>query len=214
MAKDNNTSCRAFTIIEILIVVTLIALVAGIVGINVRKALQEQKYLNEVHLIHGQLQKAQDLMQLMNVYMLVKFSKDDAGNYSSWLEAKSPTTRSIQNMIDQTYQSYQTIQRLEFQDRYTDTVLYDDFEITFASKGFIINRGEFRIYGKNGDQQPKLIYLPGYSSPLIIVNQATFEPPDPTYEYESYDALTRLTGQETQIPEDEKSTPKEKSEHP
>ena len=72
-----------FTLLEILLVLSLIALIAGLVGISVHKMYISQRFRNEVSLVVDQLRLAQDMMLILDTDVHVIFSEDKAGNYNT-----------------------------------------------------------------------------------------------------------------------------------
>ena len=77
-----------FTLVEILIVMTLLLVVGGAVTINVRKAVIEQQYKTEVELVVDTLRLAQDLMLIVgaDMHLKMKPAEGDKG-LEYWLEA-------------------------------------------------------------------------------------------------------------------------------
>jgi type II secretory pathway pseudopilin PulG len=76
---------RCFTLLEVLLVMGLVALVAGFAAINVRKAVREQEFLGDVSAVLDILRLAQQLMIILNTDVKVKFTNmpDNKGvNYS------------------------------------------------------------------------------------------------------------------------------------
>src|SRR4051812_5988961 len=68
-----------FTLVEILIVFFILALSIGIIGINIHKAIVQQRFETEVALVLEELRFAQDLMLILDGNFKVKFEKESNG---------------------------------------------------------------------------------------------------------------------------------------
>lgn len=82
-----------FTLLEVLVVITILCLGATLTGIKLKEAYQEQRFLSNVSQVTSLLRTAQDLMLLMDtdVHFKMKWN-DDQNAFEAWLEAEKSLT--------------------------------------------------------------------------------------------------------------------------
>lgn len=92
-----------FTILEILVSLSLLLVIAAITGIQLRGAYKEQQFLSEVQQVVSHLRMAQDLMLILNTDVKFKMMLDeDKKQIKYWLEMDQPIafpalTKKLQN---------------------------------------------------------------------------------------------------------------------
>lgn len=198
--SDSNfltNSKRHITLIEVLVVIAIIAASAGLLAVKMRDFLQEQAFLDESHQLLNQLRIAQDVMQVMNADIVVKISQDENGLITSQIEPKSHPPELAKRLISTSPLKLKALGRVEFEDQFTETVLKENFDLTFMSRGFTMNHGILKLAPKGTSGQEQVIYLPGHPAPLVLQNAKNFSYPSPTEEAESIERITSATFQET-----------------
>lgn len=81
---------RLFTLLELLIVLTLLSLGATIVGVKLKESYQEQRFLSEVDQLTSHLQMAQDLMLIMDTDVHFYLIKDQQESVYYTLKVAKP----------------------------------------------------------------------------------------------------------------------------
>ena len=73
------------TLLESLIVISILAIAAGVIGFSVNRALREQHFKTEVELVVDYLRLAQNLMLIMNadVHVIFKAAESEKSNLMS-----------------------------------------------------------------------------------------------------------------------------------
>lgn len=195
--KKVRAAKRYITLIEVLVVIAIIAASAGILAVKMRDFLQEQAYLDESHQLLNQLRIAQDVMQVMNADLVVRISQDDKGLFTSQIEPKTTPPELAKRLISTSPLKLKAIGRLEFEDQFTETVLKENFDLTFMSRGFTMNHGIIKLFPKGTSGPEQVIYLSGHPAPLLLQNAKGFSYPSPTEEAESIEKISSATFQET-----------------
>lgn len=165
-----------FTMLELLVVIAILSLVAGFVGINIRKAVSEQNFRSEVDLVVNQLRLAQDLMLIFRGEVKVKFTvlPDDKGVSTSLVfESKMPgqwdkEAKRVHNLTH--------IHSIFFEDQLVSfdspnkTDDEDVLEIRFLSNGSAISKGLMQFSNATNPDSPgaisRYINLSGYPAPI------------------------------------------------
>jgi type II secretory pathway pseudopilin PulG len=204
-----------FTLIEILIVMTLLLVVGGVVTVNIRKAIVEQKYRTEVELVVDTLRLAQDLMLIagLDLHLFMKQASNDQG-IECWLEADGEIPKKWERMIAQSHRLLTAIRTASFKEQRSFPITEGMLDLRFQSLGSMMSRGILKLsfYQNESMQGPliRTICLSGYPHP--IVSKLETDSSIPCRENKEFDL--RLTQQtEREILEDvniEKARNKEK----
>ena len=161
------------TLLEILTAIALIALFAGIIGVNINKALVEQRFRNEVGLILDDLRLAQDLMFILGTDVYVKFEEaKDGDGIRFWIEQESVLLDSVRNEIARKSHVLKTIRGVFFRDETTDERSKGKVDMKFLSKGAVMSKGIMRVATSDSESPPPnvlqcFICLAGYPHPII-----------------------------------------------
>lgn len=185
---------RLFTLLELLIVITLIVLTTALVGINVYKAVEDQRFATEVGLLVNQLRVAQDLMLVMRADVEVEFVQKE-GKFHSSLKAKSPIPPFSQRLLRQTSATFSAIRLLEFEGKQAPFSF--PFSLKFFANGFGMTQGILRL-GNDPEKAPQqLIELRGYPHSLQAVSTEDFQPQNLREKDEMQERLTQYMLTET-----------------
>lgn len=183
-----------FTLVEILVALVLIAFTAGIIAINLRDLISSQAFLDNANLLLGELRLAEDLMTIMNVDVEVEIKKE-GDHFTSQIVARSTPPNLGKRAILSSKNQLMGIERIEFEDLYSDTVLTDAFNLTFFSRGFTMNHGTLKLIPKRSSDS-LMILLPGHPAPLSL-EPFSNKRPDLATEMDFMERMTNLTFQET-----------------
>ncbi|KAF3363253.1 hypothetical protein PHSC3_000143 [Chlamydiales bacterium STE3] len=184
-----------FTLIEVLVALSLIALVSGVFAINIRQLWRQQAFLDEAHIVLNQLRLAQDIMQVMSADVEVGFQKKEE-TYFSKISIKSPGSQSTKRILAQTDLALKEIGSLIFED-ISGKVLEEDFVLTFFSRGFTMNHGLLKIGSKLSKTPSLVIAFSGHPQPMNLEPLSSFKEPSPIEESAYIERLTLSTRQET-----------------
>ncbi|PJD96767.1 MAG: prepilin-type cleavage/methylation domain-containing protein [Parachlamydia sp.] len=172
-----------FTLVEILIVFLILSLVTAVVGINISKALEEQRFRTEVDIVLGELRLAQDLMLILKADVQVKFAQGTEGiNYS--IETESQTTKNWVNSLKRPHPKLKTIRGISFKDELDLPTVPGAIVIHFLSKGSVMSRGILRLSNSSDAvnvpswAQVKVINLYGYPHPIVSTTPSKNDPID------------------------------------
>lgn len=185
--SKRNVKRRFITLLELLIVLGLLAVIGSLTAFNVNKMYQEQQALNEMSRVVQMLNRATDLMMLVNLDAEIRFSKK-GDHFEVELIPKSSLSPLTQPLLTNKPLVLERINHIAFKDGIQDTVLTDNFSLVFLSKGFLMNRGVITL------QTPSLtgsILLYGYPAPVELTKGVIAYPDDKPF----VDLIQKLTEQ-------------------
>lgn len=167
------------TLIELLIVLTLIVTILGLVSFNVSKAVRQQKFNEEVSRVIDLLRLSQDLMLMLKLGVTVKFEINETGTgIKQTLTTEAPLPKTWMNIITKLQKPLSVI-------HYIQTTQEGDSgkqEIKFLSEEIGMTKGVIRLSTSKSDDVlgalTSYIYLPGY--PSIITAQKKYPIEDKT----------------------------------
>lgn len=129
---------RHFSLIELLVVLTIIALVAGAVGINSQKAMRHQRFQSEVSEFADRLRLAQNLMLISDADVHVKVESTPSGiNYHIETDAIFP--KSFDKFIKK-IGTLKSVHHLSHIDGHGGKI-----DLRFLSKGDIMTQGNLQF---------------------------------------------------------------------
>jgi len=150
-------------------VMAILALVGGLVAININKALKEQRFRSEVSQIVDQMRLAQDLMLILDTDVSLKFFEDE-GKIKYFLDFEYPLTKAWLKEIKKPHFT-KMMRRIEFNDELPYPTRPREISIKFFSKGSIMSRGVVRLTTAPSDDAPegmeKYICLLGHPQPIF-----------------------------------------------
>jgi len=175
MRISNINQRRHVTLIEMLIVLVLLSMLAGVVGINVVKAMREQRFRSEVQVVVDQLRLAQDLMLIAGVDVHLKFAQDvDKKGIKFWMEANQELSENWSREVQRPHNNLTTVQYVEFEDFYKLPFESGVIDLRFLSGGSVMSRGVLRLSTSASKKYlgalEKYVCLPGYPAPIVTVN--------------------------------------------
>lgn len=166
MAKSK----KCFTLVELLLVVSILLMVAGMVGYNIRRAFFEQRFRAEVAAVVDTLRLAQDLMLLLNSDAHVLFADDPAGGIRYWIEVEKQLSGSWDRELKRKRPNLKTIHLVEMDDRVSEIKVKDKLDIMFLSGGSVMSKGVLRLFTSDEKERDGVlksyVCLPGYPRPI------------------------------------------------
>jgi prepilin-type N-terminal cleavage/methylation domain-containing protein len=156
-AKSN----RYFTLLELLIVLALLSLVAGVGAFNIQRLFTKQRTLNEMEAFLNQLRNATELMTLCGVDGEIRVATEN-GKWTSEWRPSTPLSEKARKLIKTEKETYSYLQDFSYNDA-------PQFTLGFYSKGFFMSEGIVKLRG-NGIV--RTITLRGYPSPLKLSEKA------------------------------------------
>lgn len=185
------------TLIELLAVMALITLIAGVVAISVAKTLREQRFNNEVAVVMEKMRLAQELMLILRTDAYVKFQQaPDNSMIEVWVEVETPLD-TLKSDVQKKAQ-LKTIQFVDFKDQIPGPTKLGEISVRFLSGGNLMSKGILRLSTSylSNDQGAleRFVLLTG--SPGIF--KASVKPPEEDSTNYLEDRLTAITAQELQ----------------
>jgi prepilin-type N-terminal cleavage/methylation domain-containing protein len=156
-----------FTLIEMMIVMTIMSLAVMVTGIKLKEAYDEQRFLSESQEVLSTLALAQDLMLIQDADVEFTLAyNNELKKYECWIEVEKPLNKSWSKLVERRHQ-LPAIKAFEFTNHPSDP-LHLTFSLGKMSHGKLI------LYAVKEKDKAKLtedsifeIVLPGYPSPLV-----------------------------------------------
>lgn len=170
---------RCITLVELLIVMAILILTAGVIGVNVSKTLTSQRFRSEVDQIVDQMRLAQDLMLILHGNIHLRFARnaEDSG-FNLTLRFDNPLPHQWARELKHEKRKLSNIRVIEFETDVPNhspltTAEYGDvgtLDLEFLSGGSMMSQGILRLstgaYGSSENILERYILLPGYPAPI------------------------------------------------
>lgn len=170
---------RFVTLLELLIVITVLAMVIGVIGWNINKALREQHFKTEVDVVVDYLRLAQNLMLILNADVHVIF-KAFPKEISMGLKVDGNIDDNLLKVVTSKEKKLHNVQFVEFYDENKTHNEPNQVDVKFISKGFVMSKGVMRLStNEKGDVAgaiERFICLPGYPKPIYSTNKKNDDP--------------------------------------
>lgn len=189
---------RPITLIEILIVMTILALIGVGVGINITKSLKDQRFRVEVAQLVDALRLAQDLMLIMNTDVHLRvgtIENAEERGVAYWLDVEGGLPEKWQKIIQEKSKILKEIHGVFFKDELPFPITPGQLDMRFQSGGATMSRGILRLSTSDQENVPgatvMAVCLRGYPHPIIALQEegTPIECSDP----ESAEMQERLT---------------------
>lgn len=161
------------TLLEMLIVMTIIVMIAGAVMIGLEKALVEQRFRDEAGMVVDDLRLAQDLMMILGMDVHVKFTEQQKNQGIEYkLETETAINKNLQHLMIDKVRTLKTIRGVFFEDTLDDQNTEGVLDLKFFSHGVLMSQGVLRLSISSLDHPPNgvletYIYLAGYPQPIF-----------------------------------------------
>lgn len=160
---------RPITLVEMLIVMGLVAITAGLLGLSVHKLLHEQRFRSESNTVLESLRLAQDLMLIADSDVHLLFTKDSrTGGIVINLQLEKPLTQGWAREAMRPRKPLEAIKFVEFADQRLGSKQINQVQLHFLSGGTVMSQGTLRL--ADSDYTPiyqTFICLPGYPLPIV-----------------------------------------------
>lgn len=199
---------RFFTLMEMLLVLGILSLIAGFLGVNISKMLQEQRFRTEVSQVMDQLRLAQDLMLIHDTNVQVKFASDkEHGCVEYGMTFDTPIPKGWAKELKRPLKKLKMIHSVSFRDM---NQLFDDSEddeanIQFLSGGAVMSKGVLILRSHKSAMTNVLksfVWIPGSPAPLVASSKFPEEYNEKDITFET--RLSQITQGEIQAKEPEK----------
>lgn len=163
---------RYISLLEIMLVLSLIALIGGAVAYNLRSALTDQRFRSEVDLVAEQLRLAQDIMLTLDQNVMVKFRPtSNPEGIEFWMEFETVLPQGWDKELVKRKKTLRTIRSVAFQGEIKSDQAEELRELRFMSRGAVMSKGIVRLStgtpGASLDkQQVRYICLTGSPAPI------------------------------------------------
>ncbi|HEV8052743.1 MAG TPA: type II secretion system protein [Parachlamydiaceae bacterium] len=163
---------RAITLIEVLIVISILSLAAGIVAVGLNKAVVDQRFRTEVSMIVDSLRLAQDLMLVLGTDVHVHFAEEKGEGIRYWIELETTLNENVQREILRKKPLLKAIKGVFLADKLLSEVQESHLDVKFLSNGAVMSQGVMRLATSSDENVPKgtlesFICLAGYPRPII-----------------------------------------------
>ena len=175
---------RAMTLLEMMIVIGLLSLMAGLIAINIGNATIDQRFRNEVSRVVDEIRLAQDLMLVLGTDVhLIFASEGDSVKY--WLELETTLPPAWEKEIKRPRRNLKTIRGVFIHDTTeiatAPAPAKGRIDLKFLSNGSVMSNGILRLSTSDQDDPPanalnSYICLPGYPHPIFSSNQKDADP--------------------------------------
>lgn len=165
-----NSTCvvsktrRFMTLIEILIVVAILAMVTGVIGFNLTKAVEQERFHGSVNRLLDRLQFLQELMLIRNADGEVSFEKKNGTLY--FRSSAEGSISSILTRILNNSQGLPAVEKVTLMNKEGKEISADP-TLTFIGLGNVSTEGVLKIT-RVGDREQRYIALPPWHTPLEI----------------------------------------------
>lgn len=159
---------RYMTLIEMIVVMAVLSMVAGVIGVNINRSMQEQRFRTEVAQIMDKLRLAQNLMLILNEDVKLNFTKTDNGILCG-LTFHCPLNKGWAPELKRE-QLLTAVRGVDFKGGGQD-LGKGNFALEFLSGGTVMSRGILKLStGKNRYYSDRrYVCLPGFPSPIVSV---------------------------------------------
>ncbi len=170
MINNSKLQRRFFTLIEILIVLSILAVTTSVIGINITGALRDQRFKTEVGVVLDKMRLAQDLMLVLRTDVhLIFFQESENKPIFMWIECDTPLGKHWKREI-QRPKELKTIQYVDFRDDLKDNVTMGKVDMKFFSGGTVMSSGILRLSTSKSESDKgalqRFVYMAGYPRPL------------------------------------------------
>lgn len=171
-----STKRRFVTLLEMLIVMLLLSILFSVVGMQVHKAIREQRFHTEVSMVVDRLRLAQDLMLTLPGDITVVFvCRPEGKGIEYWLKVETPHETPAVTALTAKHYMLKEIQGVFFKDDLeltTPSPQQGYLEVKFWSKGAVMSQGLIRLAASPEDPTPSgirqaYVALSGYPEPLV-----------------------------------------------
>lgn len=137
---------RYLTLIEILIVVSILLLVTGVIGFNIRRALVTQRFNTETALFIDSIRLAQDMMLILSKDVQLKVRNSPQGEgLESFIEVEGGVPKGWDNVMKRSRRALKSIHYIAFVQQDSFPTQPDQIVLRFQSKGSMMSKGELRF---------------------------------------------------------------------
>jgi len=166
---------RCITLIEVMIVLGIIGMIAGLMSFNINRAMADQRFKTESGLVLDILRMAQNLMLILNEDIHVKFAQDKQSlKLMYWMEMSCSISKQWDKQLPLTPRFLSSIQRIDLLNgENSETTNENQLDLKFLSGGTVMSSGILRLSAASGGDNQRYICLKGVPNPI----SATTVPP-------------------------------------
>jgi prepilin-type N-terminal cleavage/methylation domain-containing protein len=158
---------RYITLIEVMIVMALLAVLAGVTGIAVRRAVLDERYRAGVAQFVSRLQMAQNIMLIVRGDVTVQLNKQPNGLFCH-VDVAQPLLPPLQRIVNRSG-VIPGIDAFTWTTLDGRSVTNQPLALNFKSGGARLSRGELKVSGAGRDSY---ILLSGFAEPVTSNTQS------------------------------------------
>lgn len=149
-----------------MIILLILILTLGLVGVNIRDIIRQQRFKSEVSFIVERLRLAQDLMLMLNTDAIVRFAKDRQGQIHTSIELESILPKGWHKELNRNLPPFNSIRIIEFEDAVQGANAATlPIDLRFFSGGSVMSQGMLHLATQDRSQEA-YICLSGYPRPI------------------------------------------------
>jgi type II secretory pathway pseudopilin PulG len=160
------------TMIEVLLVMAILAITAGAVSINIRKAVREQSFNAEVSRVVAQLRLAQDLMLILKTDCILSFTQAEEEGIDYQILMERSLSDHWLKEIQKPHAKLNAIHWVEFKDDLPHPHEEGQLAVKFISGGTVMSKGLLRLSTSSRDDEfgalTRYVCLSGYPKAIVV----------------------------------------------
>lgn len=159
--KNNlrKSSRRFLTLLELLIVISILAITASVLTFNIAGIFRDQRFRADVEKVVDKLQMAQNVMLILNSDVTVSIAKNDQDQYVMKLKAEKPLPLHLDKIAEKKV-VLDGINEITFNDE------KDSIVLEFKALKHVVPTGILTM--KVDEELESSVTLFGYSHPIVI----------------------------------------------
>jgi type II secretory pathway pseudopilin PulG len=165
---------KKITLLEVILVLTLLSVLLGGIAINVRNLLVEERFKSDVATVVSLLNTAQDLMLIQNTEVKVIFKGDQNKGIEISLEVEALLNKGWEKELKRKRNLLKTVHSVNFEDLLDQPKDEEGtLSIKFLSGGSLMSRGVLRLSTSETLKDKNALFaaicLKGYPHPIKAV---------------------------------------------
>ncbi len=157
---------RFLTLIEIMIVVSILLLVTGVIGFNIRRALITQRFNTETALFVDTIRLAQDMMLILSKDVQLKVTGKQGSGIEYSIEVEGGVPKGWETLMKRSQRLMESVHYISFDQQDPFPSQPGQLTLRFQSKGSMMSKGELRFSSHQdpytGTAMRRAVCLKGY----------------------------------------------------
>lgn len=168
MGRCLKTRKRFFTLIEVIIVMVLVLIAAGLGGYSLTRALNTQRFETEAEAFVGRLNRLSELLMLLNIESEVRIEKGEVREVPV-----GTLSDAYLKMLQRDTQTFKAIHSVAFEPFDGENSFTDakggKVTLSFLDRGFRLPYGLLILESERGET--RFVWFKGYPAPLKLLKE-------------------------------------------